>query len=98
MKNPSFETETLENPPPDTVYKSWTGAYRASAKLNNQNADRGTGVRIEKAAFGYGYVIRSTPVFLEMALLKFGMRMPGEFFSAFDPIRSGFGEKIYEAE
>jgi len=93
MKNSSFETETLKNPPSDKVYKSWTDAYRAMASLKKQNADMGTVVRIEKAAYGDGYVIRSTPVFLEMALLKFGMRIPGEFFPTFNPVRSGFDDK-----
>lgn len=93
MKNSSSETETLKNPPSDTVYKSWADAYRAMANLKKQNTDMGTVVRIEKTPFGDGYVIRHTPVSLEMALLKFGMRMPGEFFPAFNPIRSGFSDK-----
>lgn len=93
MKNSSSETETLKNPLSGTVYKSWTDAYRAMAGLKKQNADMGAVVRIEKAPFGDGYVVRSTPVLLEMALLKFGMRMPGEFFPAFNPIHSGFSDE-----
>jgi len=83
----------MNNPQVDTVYKTYIDAYHAAASLKKQDAGVDTVVRIEKAPYSDGYVVRSTPVVLEMALLKCGMKMPGAFFPVFDSNGLGFGGK-----
>jgi len=63
----------MKTPSIDTVYKSYIDAYHAAAIIKKRDADADTLVRIEKAPYGDGYVIRSTPIFLETTLPMFGV-------------------------
>lgn len=67
----------MKTPPIDTVYKSYTDAYHAAAILKKRNVDMDTVVRIEKAPYGDGYVVRSVPVFLEYSLSRRITGVPG---------------------
>lgn len=67
----------MKTPPIDTVYKSYIDAYHAAAILKKQNVDMNTVVRIEKAPYGDGYVVRSAPVFLEYSLSRLITGVPG---------------------
>lgn len=105
MKNPPFykiykSRRRLSRPsssPFGMIYKSWTDAYHAAENLKKRNAGMDTVVRIEKAPFGDGYVVRSTPACVETLLLKnflrFGMKVPGTFFPVFNSGGSGFDGK-----
>lgn len=66
----------MKTPQLDTVYKSYTDAYHAAAILKKRDADADTLVRIEKSPYGDGYVIRSTPIFLESTLPMLGVGEP----------------------
>lgn len=85
----------MKTPQLDTVYKSYTDAYHAAETLRKRDTGADTMVRIEKAPLGGGYVIRSTPVRVEMFFLKsylrFGMKMPGVFSRSFNAAHSRFG-------
>lgn len=85
----------MKTPQLDTVYKSYTDAYHAAETLRKRDTGADTMVRIERAPLGRGYVIRSTPVRVEMFFLKsslrFGMKLPGAFSRHFNPAHSRFG-------
>jgi len=100
MKNPPFDRiyKSRCRPPQPRrrrlrspfgmIYKSWTDAYHAAENLKKRNMGMDTVVRIEKAPYGDGYVVRSTPACVETLLLKnflrFGMKVPGTFFPVFN--------------
>ncbi|MDD9858223.1 MAG: hypothetical protein OXU96_09290 [Gammaproteobacteria bacterium] len=67
----------MSNPQTDTIYKSYIDAYRAAAILKKQDVGVDTVVRIKKAPYGGGYVVRSTPVFLETSFPMLGKGMSG---------------------
>lgn len=82
----------MKTPPIDTVYKSYIDAYHAAAILKKRDADADTLVRIEKAPYGDGYVVRATPIFLDTTLPMFGVGEPGA--SAWDTNSSlGYNDK-----
>lgn len=63
----------MNNPQIDTVYKSYIDAYQAAAILKKQYVGADRVVRIEKAPYSDGYVVRSVPVFLEAPFPMLGM-------------------------
>ncbi|MDD9811314.1 MAG: hypothetical protein OXU71_06315 [Gammaproteobacteria bacterium] len=66
----------MKTPQLDTVYKSYIDAYHAASILKKRDADADTLVRIEKAPYGDGYVVRSTPIFLETTFPMLGVGEP----------------------
>lgn len=66
----------MNNPQVDTVYKTYIDAYHAAASLKKQDIGVDTVVRIEKAPYSDGYVVRSVPVFLETSLPILDMGVP----------------------
>jgi len=67
----------MNNPQVATVYKTYIDAYHAAASLKKQDIGVDTVVRIEKAPYSDGYVIRSVPVFLETPLSGLVTGVPG---------------------
>lgn len=67
----------MNNPQVDTVYKTYIDAYHAAAALKKQDTGVDTVVRIEKAPYSDGYVVRSIPAFLETPLSRLVTGVPG---------------------
>jgi len=74
----------MNNPQVDTVYKTYIDAYHAAANLKKQDVGVDTVVRIEKAPYSDGYVVRSVPIFLKTSFPMSGMGVPGVHVRAND--------------
>jgi len=79
------------------IYKSWPDARHAAENLKKRNTGVDTVVRVEKAPYGDGYIVRSTPVCVETVLMKsflrFGIKMPSTLFTIVNSDGPGFGGK-----
>lgn len=83
------------------IYKSWADAYHAAEDLKKRNTGVDTVVRVEKAPYSDGYIVRSTPVCVETVLMKsflrLGMKMPGTLFTVFNSDGPGFYRRQAES-